>query len=76
MSTQTGTSSEMLGSQWEVDKVILPAELLSINGDELYSVYFTSLVLSHLLNSWRNNYPSGKFFIALGLVKGKAFYDD
>lgn len=40
-----GASSEMPHSQWVVYKVILPAKLLSIKGDELYSVYFTSLIL-------------------------------
>lgn len=56
MTIPKGTS-EMPDSQWEVYKVILPAKLFSIKGDDLYSVYFTSLVLLLHLNSWRNNCP-------------------
>lgn len=40
------------------------------------SVYLTSLVLLFHLNSWRNNCPGGKSFMAFALVKRKAFYDN
>ena len=50
-------SSELPHPPWVVYKAILPAKLLSIKGDKLYSVYFTSLVLLLHLNSQRNNCP-------------------